>query len=106
MIEMTQTKENERVLELKTGNKIYLRREDPYGLWSISFERGRVPSALTGMYTTAEQGRAAIHKYVHENDMEEGEKVVPPKLETKKVSAKAAAKAEELKKSDSASHAA
>lgn len=106
MIKMTQTKENERMVELKTGNKVFLRREDPFGFWYFSYERGKVPADLQGAFTTVSLAERALTHYTEAANIHIGEAPEPPELKTKKVGPKAAAKAEELKESDSASHAA
>lgn len=106
MIKMKQTEENVREVELKTGNKIILKREDPFGFWYFHYERGPVPKQLQGAYTTVSLAERTLTHFIESTGFEVGEKEEIPELKTKKVSPKAAAKAEELKASDSSSHAA
>ena len=106
MIKMEQTEENVREVKLKTGNKIILKREDPFGFWYFHYERGPVPKQLAGAFTTVSLAERALTFFIESTAFEVGEKEEIPELKTKKVGPKAAAKAEELKQSDSASYSA
>ena len=100
MIKMTQTEENVREVELKTGNKIILKREDPFGFWYFHYERGPVPKQLTGAFTTVTLAERALTHFIESTAFEIGAKEEVPELQTKKVGPKAAAKAAELKEQD------
>ena len=65
-ISMENTGENERTLHSGSG-RIYLRRQDPYGFWHVSFESGSVPERLSSVYTTLDMAQAAITNYIESN---------------------------------------
>lgn len=46
------------------NNKINLTREDPYGFWRISFDRGAVPVSLSGSFTTLDKALGAAKTYM------------------------------------------
>jgi hypothetical protein len=52
-----------KVIELD-NNKLMMKRTDPYGFISLSFERGQLPESLKGQYTTWESARAAVENYL------------------------------------------
>ena len=60
------TRENERTLQVG-GSKIYLRRQDPFGFWYVSFERGAVPAILDQAFTTLDFAYATIDTYIAKN---------------------------------------
>lgn len=41
-----------RKINLKSGNVVHVRAEDPYGFWYITFEKGKPPEELRGSYTS------------------------------------------------------
>jgi hypothetical protein len=45
-------------------NKIIARRTDPFGFWSLAFERGALPEWLQGSYTSYDQAFLDIQKYI------------------------------------------
>ena len=102
-MEVKQPEENVREVSLKSGNKIRLTRKDPFGLWYFSFERGPIPAKLEGAWTKLDYALKYLENLVvnGEFDVGEPEPKAPP-VETKKVSPKAAAKAEQLKELDGA----
>lgn len=100
MLKMTQTEENVREIELKSGNKIILKREDPFGFWYFHYERGPVPAELRGAFTTQTLAERTLTRFINDSKFEVGEKEEIPELQTKKVGPKAAAKAQELKDQD------
>lgn len=55
---------NLRVIKLEGGNHINLKRTDPFGFWSVHYEKGQVPSNLQGNYTSAEEARQATLGYL------------------------------------------
>lgn len=40
-----------RVVKLEDGTKVIIRMTDPYGYWSIHYEKGRIPEDLKGSFT-------------------------------------------------------
>jgi hypothetical protein len=65
---------NKRTWTLPSGNKLNFERRDPYGFWSIHYDKGQVPAALKGNYTTYEQAKAAADRYLTEQAIAEKEK--------------------------------
>lgn len=58
---------NERLISIDLGNnKINMKRTDPYGFWTIGFDKGQVPEKLRGLYTSAEVARRAVTAYLDE----------------------------------------
>ena len=57
---------NDRVVSLDNGNKIHIRRHNPYGLWRISYERGPVPQKLTGEYTEFRLALRDVEMYLEQ----------------------------------------
>lgn len=55
---------NDRVLELKNGNKVHIKKQDPYGFWRVSMERGQIPDTLKGEYTSANEAEKAVRHYL------------------------------------------
>ena len=45
-------------------NKIFIKREDPYGLWYINYEKGQIPEHLRGAYTSPSQAETALYHYL------------------------------------------
>jgi hypothetical protein len=46
------------------NNKLRLRRQDPYGFWTVSYERGAAPDVLSGQYTSVSEAEKAIQSYL------------------------------------------
>ncbi len=55
---------NIRVLDLDNGNKIRVTREDPFGFWYVSYEKGQIPEHLKGSYTSFDEAKKAINSYL------------------------------------------
>ena len=55
---------NIRILDLDNGNKIKVTREDPYGFWYVSYEKGQIPESLKGSYTSFDEAQKAINTYL------------------------------------------
>lgn len=54
-----------RYYDLDNGNKVvFTRANNPFGYWTVRFEKGSVPSELNGMYTTYEQVITAFQGYL------------------------------------------
>lgn len=65
--DFTETSMNRR--EVPFGNnKMILVREDPFGFWSIGFERGAPPAKLKGQYTSLDEAYKDIKLYMAEKD--------------------------------------
>lgn len=41
-----------RIWILDNGNKIHFVKHDPYGFWTLNYDKGTVPIRLTGQYTS------------------------------------------------------
>lgn len=54
----------ERTVELENGSKVNFRTDAKYPFWGISFERGGVPSELSGKYTDFDKALEAVKNYV------------------------------------------
>lgn len=46
------------------NNKVIATKEDPYGFWTIKFERGRVPDELSGHFTTFQQAEKMVMAWI------------------------------------------
>jgi len=55
---------NVRYIELANGNKLNLKRADPFGFWYVSFEKGQVPAVLKSAFTTVEEAMKQIEIYL------------------------------------------
>lgn len=58
--------ENKRVIQ-NGGAKVILTRQDPYGFWYITFERGAIPASLDQAFTTLDRAYEAIQIYFNTN---------------------------------------
>lgn len=65
-------------LEEKNGvkNKIHFKQSDPYGFWTVNFDKGTMPEELTGQYTTYEYAEKSVRAYLNEK----GRVVAAPEL--------------------------
>lgn len=54
----------ERVLILTDGTKVTFKASDPYGFWTIHYERGEVPRHLRGNYTDFAHAKEAYEAYM------------------------------------------
>lgn len=84
----------ERQLILESGNVITFKCKDPYGFWTVHYDKGGMPKNLQGMYTTFEYAYADVKKYLdtkfneivdERNTEEEKQKPLPekPKIQYK-----------------------
>jgi hypothetical protein len=55
-----------RVLTLEDGQKMRIKRTDPFGHWHIHFDKGQVPRLLGGAYTTFSKALADVEDYLAE----------------------------------------
>lgn len=61
---ITETLENERIIQLTSNNRVFLRREDPYGFWYISFEKGQMPQHLKQAFTSVDEAMKKLTPYL------------------------------------------
>lgn len=59
---------SERKVSLSNGNSLWVRRHDPYGLWTIHYEHGQLPVKYQGSYTLFEYALADINKYLSDKE--------------------------------------
>lgn len=61
----TSTKDlsSDRVFNLD-NNKLHIRKSDPYGFWTVSYERGQVPESIGGQYTSPMEAEKAVLTYL------------------------------------------
>lgn len=45
-------------------NVLHVRKTDPYGLWHCAYERGQVPSELSGQFTSFDEAKKAVESYL------------------------------------------
>lgn len=65
-----------RTLALEDGNKIHFKASDPFGFWSINFERGQLPESLSDqVWTTYDEAEKAVKAYLVSKKKE---KATPP----------------------------
>lgn len=53
-----------RTLTLEDGQKMRLKRTDPFGHWHVHFDKGQVPTYLGGAYTTYSKALDAVLQYL------------------------------------------
>jgi hypothetical protein len=63
MLTFAQTEPNIRVMEVGK-NKLFMKREDPYGFVYINFERGELPEMLKGAYTSFTEAEKKVSLYL------------------------------------------
>ena len=75
----------ERRLILENGNVITFKCKDPYGFWTVHYDKGGMPKNLQGQYTAFEYAYADVKKYlstkfndVTQEQFTEGSKQPPP----------------------------
>ena len=47
------------------NNVLHVRRKDPYGFWTCSYEKGPVPQELSGAYTSFYEAEKAVLSYLN-----------------------------------------
>lgn len=57
-----------RVVTMDNGSKAFIRSKDPFGFWTIHFEKGPVPAVLSGQYTAYTYAEAALKNYLELQD--------------------------------------
>jgi hypothetical protein len=48
----------------ENGKKFVMRRQDPYGFWTVRAQAGRNPDVLAGQYTTTSAALSGIKHYM------------------------------------------
>ena len=66
---------NVREITLDNGNKLFLRRQDPYGFITFGLERGQLPEWMRGHYTSWKEAQKAVQQYLNIRRMDEAKKV-------------------------------
>ena len=64
LTDFVEASENLRTVTLSNGNKIHFERTDPYGLWSVHYDKGPMPSHLTGSFTSFAKALDAVENYL------------------------------------------
>lgn len=59
---------SERKVSLSNGNALWVRRHDPYGLWTIHYEHGQLPERFRGSYTLFDNALADIKIYLSDKE--------------------------------------
>lgn len=54
----------ERVFTLESGFKVTIKATDPYGFWTIHFEKGQPPKYLRGNYTSFDKAKNHLDYYL------------------------------------------
>jgi len=62
-VDADRARNEDRVIELN-NNKAHIRKSGPYGFWAISFDRGRPPDSLTGLYTSPFEAERVLKIYL------------------------------------------
>lgn len=62
-VDADRARNEDRVIELQ-NNKAHIRKSGPYGFWAISFDRGRPPDHLLGLYTSPSDAEKALLQYL------------------------------------------
>lgn len=90
---LIESDENVRKIPLTSGNVVKLVRTDPFGLWHIEFESGKVPEILEGRFTVLRTAKEALYKWASKSGYEFGNP--PPKPEVPEIAYKKVRKKEE-----------
>jgi hypothetical protein len=60
---------NHRVYDLENGNKLHLKRVDPYGFVYLSLDKGQLPAGYADVaYTDWHNARVAAEKYIYDRN--------------------------------------
>ena len=59
-----------RVIELENGNKLYLKRTDPYGFLQFNLDKGQLPEFMKGTYTSFFEADRAYRQYLQYRQFE------------------------------------
>ena len=58
--------EDNRVLVLENGNKLYLKRTDPHGFFYYNLDKGQLPPYMKCAFTGIRQAKEVLIKYLSE----------------------------------------
>lgn len=47
-----------------SNNTIYIKKHDPYGFWTVNFDKGGMPEYLQGHFLSDVEARKAVMKYL------------------------------------------
>lgn len=72
----------ERQFTLKNGFNVTIKANDPYGFWTIHFEKGRPPKDISGTYTDYSRAKEALDNYLVNGSY--FKKEIAAQVETKK----------------------
>lgn len=53
------------VIKLK-NNVVYLKKTDPFGHWTVNFDKGQMPERLQGAYLSDVDARRAVMDYLRQ----------------------------------------
>jgi hypothetical protein len=52
------------------NNVLHVKRSDPFGFWTCSYEKGPVPEVLSGSYTSFQEAEKAVLAYLNSKGRE------------------------------------
>ena len=65
---LTDQSENHRIFTLPNGNKVHFKRQDPYGFWSVNYDKGPMPEHLAGaVFTSFYKAEEAVKAHLENN---------------------------------------
>jgi hypothetical protein len=82
-LNLAEENSKEKVIDMTNGNAIRMTRHDPFGLITLSLNKGQLPEKYRGFYTDWRSARKAVDFYLDERSIEEG-KSERPTLQYKK----------------------
>lgn len=62
-----------KIFKLSTGNRLIFTMNPPFGYWTVNYERGGLPSSLTGLYTSFQKAYQQAEVYLGHKDIKIGE---------------------------------
>ena len=68
-----------RVTDIDNGNKITATSSDPHGFWTLKLNRGALPQAYQGQYTSHEEADKAIKQYLRDRELAVADVNAPPR---------------------------
>jgi beta-galactosidase beta subunit len=64
-MQIVETSENRRTVTLSNGNKVHFDRSDPYGFWTVHYDKGPMPPQLADQsFTSFHKAYDAIKNYL------------------------------------------
>lgn len=58
-----------KIFRLSTGNRVIFTMNPPFGYWTVNYERGGVPSHLTGNYNRFNDVYRLVESYLGQKDV-------------------------------------